>query len=68
MVITEQELRTLISFKAEIEKISTISSDGKNLLIRIPKKVKDSLGLKKGYKLRWLVNADMIRIEVLKYD
>lgn len=68
MSITEKELRNLIRFNADIEKISTLSSDGKNLLTRIPKKVKEALGLKKGYKLRWLVNTDTIKIEVLKYD
>jgi hypothetical protein len=47
MGITEGELRGLICFKAEVEKISTLSSDGKNLLVRIPKKVKEILRLRK---------------------
>jgi len=69
MVITENELRNLISFRAELEKVSTLSSDGKNLLMRVPKKIKEKLNLKKGDKLRWLVDtAGQIKIEVIKDD
>ncbi len=66
MAITEEELIELIGIKANIEKISTLSSDGRNLLIRIPKEVKDFLKLEKGDKFRWLVDEDNIKIEVVK--
>jgi len=66
MAITEKELIELIGIKANIEKISTLSSDGKNLLIRIPKELKDFLKLEKGDKLRWLVDENNIKIEVVK--
>lgn len=66
MAITKDELRSLISFRADIEKVSTLSSDGKNLLTRIPKQIKESLNLKKGDKLRWLVDSTgNIKIELV---
>jgi antitoxin component of MazEF toxin-antitoxin module len=67
MVITEKELKELISVRADIEKITTLSSDGRNLLTRIPKDVIEFLELKKGYKIRWQVNTDKkIKIEFVK--
>ena len=66
MPITEEELRELIEIKADIEKITTLSSDSKNLLTRIPKEIERYLKLKKGHKLRWLVEGEKIKIEVVK--
>ncbi len=57
MVIKEDELKELMQPKADIEKISTLSWDGNNLLTRIPKDIKQELGLEKGNKLRWLVKV-----------
>jgi hypothetical protein len=58
MAITPEELKALIKIDFSIEKISTLSSDGKNLLLRVPKKVRDYLNLKKGDKLRWLIKKN----------
>lgn len=63
MVISKEELRKLIEVRPQIDKLSTLSYDGKNLLIRIPKEIKDHFNLKKGCKLRWVVNNDQILIE-----
>ena len=56
MAITEKELKELIEIKASLEKITTASFDGKNLLTRIPKDACEFLGIRKGRKLKWLVN------------
>ena len=67
MAITEEELKKLLEVKADIEKLSTLSSDGRNLLTRIPKEIREFLKLEKGCKLRWLVDIDRgIKIEVIK--
>ena len=67
MAISEEELRELICFRGDIEKITTLSSDGKNLLTRIPKKIKEHLELKKGDRMRWLVDTKgQIKIEIIK--
>lgn len=56
MAITEKELDELIEPKGDIEKLSSISSDGKTLLTRIPKEIIDELKMKKGEKLQWVLN------------
>jgi hypothetical protein len=67
MVISEEELKKLIEVRADIEKITTLSSDGRNLLTRIPKDIRDFLKLTKGTKIRWLVDINkQIKIEVIK--
>ncbi len=67
MVITEEELKKLIAIQSQIEKITTLSYDGKNLLTRIPGEIKNYLDLKKGGKLRWIVdNNKKIMIELAK--
>jgi len=48
MSLTEKELRDLISLEPDVEKVSSVSSDGKNLLTRIPKGIAQNIGLKKG--------------------
>jgi hypothetical protein len=58
MAITEEELKKLISIQSQIEKITTLSFDGKNLLTRVPKVIQDYLKLKRGNKLRWIVDND----------
>lgn len=58
MGITEKELKKIISITGDIERISTLSYDGKNLLSRIPKEICDFLDLKKGNKMHWLVNEN----------
>ena len=58
MPISEEDLKEMIKQPtADIEKFTTISSDGKNLLTRIPKEVVDNLPLKKGDKFKWTVDS-----------
>lgn len=64
MAISEEKLKSLIEPKAELEKITTLSSDGKNLLTRVPKDIVERLKLNKGQKLRWLVNLKNYKIEL----
>lgn len=64
MTITEKQLRDLIKDPADLEKISTVSSDGRNLLTRIPKQIKEKISLKKGDKLRWVIKKGEIHLEV----
>ncbi len=68
MSITEKELRELLTVEADTEKVSTVSSDGRNLLTRIPTKIRESLKLKKGDKLRWLIRGGEVKLEVLYKD
>ncbi|MGV8152334.1 MAG: AbrB/MazE/SpoVT family DNA-binding domain-containing protein [Candidatus Nanoarchaeia archaeon] len=66
MAINQEELKKLIEVNADIERISTISSDGKNLLTRIPKEVREFVLLKKGSRVKWLVDSNKkIMLEVL---
>ena len=65
MAITKEELDNLIKEpNADIEKITTISDDGKSLLTRIPKEIVFFLKLKKGNKLRWLVDSKTKEMKV----
>jgi antitoxin component of MazEF toxin-antitoxin module len=57
-MINEEDLRKLIEIRADIDKITTLSFDGKNLLTRIPKEIREFLKMKKGDKIRWLVDSD----------
>jgi hypothetical protein len=67
MAITEEELKKLIEVQSRIEKITTLSYDGKNLLTRIPREIKNYLILKKGDKFRWIVdNNKKMQIEFIK--
>jgi len=69
MPVTEEELKKIIRQpNADIEKYTTLSSDGRNLLTRIPKEIVDHLGLKKKDKIRWLVTPSKkeIHIEIIK--
>jgi hypothetical protein len=69
MAITEDEFKEIIKEpNADIEKISILSSDGKNLLTRIPKEITDYLKLNKGDKIKWLVDAKTkeVKIEMIK--
>lgn len=65
MPIEEEDLKDLIKQpSADIEKFTTISSDGKNLLTRIPKEVVDNLPLKKGDKFKWTVDSKTKEIKL----
>jgi bifunctional DNA-binding transcriptional regulator/antitoxin component of YhaV-PrlF toxin-antitoxin module len=60
MSISEKQLRELIKDEAEIERVSSVSSDGRNLLTRIPKEIRDRLDIKKGNKIRWALKKGKI--------
>lgn len=64
MPISREDFEKLIKLKADIEKITTLSSDGRNLLTRIPKEIRDFFKLKKKDKIRWLVDTKNKTIEV----
>lgn len=67
MVISREKLSALIEGpNADIERLTTLSSDGKNLLTRMPREVVSFLKLQRGDKLRWLVNAGTkeVRLEI----
>lgn len=69
MAISKNELESLIFIEPRVERVSTLSSDGKNLLTRIPKEVREFLGLSKGDKLRFMVqDRDKISIDVLRQN
>ena len=68
MTITKEELKKLLREPdVDLEKITTLSSDGRNLLTRVPREIVQFLNLHKGAKVRWLVKADSkeIKIEIL---
>ncbi len=68
MAITEEELKELIKEpNVDIEKVTTLSSDGKNLLTRLPKEIVEHIKIKKGDKIRWLVKpkSKEIMLEVI---
>jgi len=65
MVITKKELDEIIEPRVDVEKVSTISSDGKALLIRIPKDVAKELNIQKGDKLNWFVNRRENKINLI---
>lgn len=64
MPISEDELKELIEVNADLDKLSTISSDGKRLLTRIPKEIVEELEIKKGNKFRWLVKTKDKKIDL----
>ncbi len=64
MTITKEELMELIEPKADIEKVSTISSAGQTLSTRIPKDVIQELGINKGDRIRWLLKKGPNNIEI----
>lgn len=70
MVIKEEELDKLIEINTDVDRNSTISDDGKNLLTRIPFEVKDFLKIKKGDKIRWIVKSGSkeIKLEIIKNE
>ena len=68
MAIDEEVLKELMQPKADIEKISTISSDGKTLITRIPKEIREELDIEKGNRIRWLVKNKEINLEIIKHE
>ena len=50
MAISEEKLKELIKTDYSLEKISSICTDGKNLLTRIPKDVVELIKIKKELK------------------
>ena len=71
MAITEEELKKIIGVNFNIEKVTTLSSDGRNLLTRVPKEIRENLGLVKGMRIRWIIEGrkkKKIILEILKDD
>lgn len=67
MPISKEELESLIFVEPKVERVATISSDGKNLLVRIPKEVREHFGLNRGDRFRFLVErGDKISLEIIK--
>ncbi len=64
MAITEEDLDELIEPKGDIEKLSSISSDGKTLVTRIPKDIALELGVKKGDKFEWVLDKGESKISL----
>jgi bifunctional DNA-binding transcriptional regulator/antitoxin component of YhaV-PrlF toxin-antitoxin module len=48
-----------------MKKTSKLSSDGTNLLTRIPKKIEEKADLKKGGKLEWEVKDGELKVNKL---
>lgn len=69
MSITREELERILNVSSPLEKIATLSSDGKNLLLRIPKEVREFFSLEKGDKFRFIVRGNnQINVGVIKKD
>lgn len=67
MSITRKELKDLLKIKTSFEKIVTLSSDGGNLLLRIPKKIREYFSLEKGDKVRFSIGeGEKIVFEIIK--
>jgi hypothetical protein len=67
MTITKEDLANLLKIQTDVEKITTISNDGKNLLIRIPKEIRETVRLEKGDKFRWMLSQNnKLMVEVIK--
>ena len=65
MPIKEEELKELIKEpNVDIEKITTLSDDGKSLLTRIPTEIVSFLKLNKGNKFKWLINSKTKEIKL----
>jgi bifunctional DNA-binding transcriptional regulator/antitoxin component of YhaV-PrlF toxin-antitoxin module len=56
---TRKEIAELIkeSETDYIEAINTISSDGRNLVVRIPKEIRDYMKIKKGQRMRFYIKT-----------
>ena len=63
-MVKKEELDKLLEVKGDIEKITTISSDGKNLLTRLPIDIVKELKIKKGNKIRWFVDVKNKKISL----
>jgi hypothetical protein len=66
MPITKEELQLILDSASSPQEISSISSDGKNLSSRIPKKISQNLRIKKGDKFKWLIEDKKIKLEVIR--
>lgn len=73
MPIPIEEFKKLIEEKQyeTIEKINNINSDGRNLLVRIPKEIADYFGIRKGDKIKFLVKIEKdkpkkLEVEIIK--
>ena len=63
-MITERKLQQLIEPAITFEKSTKISSDGRTFLTRIPKDIIDEMHLKKGQKVRWILDSKTKKIKI----
>ena len=49
-----------------MEKRSKISNDGKNLLTRIPKKIKEEVKITEKHNILWSIKRNKLKIELEK--
>jgi hypothetical protein len=64
MVISEDELKEMISPAKDIEKRSKLSFDGSHLLVRVPRAIEQELKLEKGQEIMWVVNHGENKITI----
>lgn len=67
MPITREALERLLAVEPLVDRCATISSDGHNLLIRLPKRIREVLDLRSGQCLRFLVDSEKrLSVEVIR--
>lgn len=67
MAITTDELLSLLDTTPVVEKVSRVSTDGRNLLVRLPKALCEALTISSGDQLRWSIDKEgQLSVEVVK--
>lgn len=64
MSISKEELSAILDSGSEMDKISTVSNDGKTLLIRIPKQISTEFDIVAGNKVEWKVDLKEKKINL----
>ncbi len=65
MVITKEELEEIVDSSFTLEEFSSVSSDGRALLTRIPQNIHKELNIKKGDKLKWFINLQTKELKII---
>ena len=63
MAITKEEYINLTRDDTDVEKVSKISSDGVNMMSRIPKDIVGEMLIKKGDEIKWTIKDGELKIE-----
>ncbi len=63
MAITEEEYVNLTRDDTDVEKVSKISSDGVNMMSRIPKDIVGEMLIKKGDEIKWSIKDGELKIK-----